>query len=192
MFCLLFTTACEEKIYQIKILKDLETMNVGSKKNVKISNKGNYQVVYQSSDPEIATVNEQGEITGLKEGTAVITASVAEGNQMVTMTVRVNEVAKKVESITLGDLKEDEIPAISTPKMNIYVNESKTIKATILPEEVDNNALYWKSRNPLVVTVDQNGKITGKKQGTAVVVAFAKDGSGKKGLIEITVSKKAK
>ena len=167
-------------------------MNVGKTKTVKLSNKGNYQVLYQSSDSTVASVNEDGEITALKEGTAVISASVAEGNQMVSMTVRVEETEKKVESITLGEINEEEIPSITSPKMDLYVDETKNIKITILPEDAANKEIYWKSRNPLVATIDQQGNVTGVKDGKVAVVAFAKDGSGVKGLIEITVTKRPK
>ena len=190
--CLLFVTGCEEKIKEIKMLKEVETINVGSKKSVKLSNKGNYQVVYQSSDSTVASVDSNGEITALKEGTAVISASVAEGNQLVNMTVRVNEVAKKVDSISLGDLDESQIPAITTPKLGVYVDQTKQIKSVVLPEDAENKELYWKSRNPSVATVTQEGKVTGVKAGNVVIVAFAKDGSGKKGLIEINVTKRPK
>ncbi len=188
--CLFLTTACEEKIKEIKILKDVENINVGKTKTVKLLNEGNYQVIYQSSDSTVASVNESGQITGLKEGTAVITASVSEGNQMVSMTVQVNETLKKVESISLGDLDESEIPAISTPKMDLYVNETKNIKLNILPEDAFNKEVYWKSRNPLIALVDQQGNVKGVKDGSVVIVAFAKDGSGVKGLIEVNVTKK--
>ena len=190
--CLFLTTACEEKIKEIKMLKDVETINVGKTKTVKLSNKGNYQVIYQSSDSSVASVNESGQITGLKEGTAVISASVSEGNQMVSVTVKVNETEKKVESISLGDLDESQIPAISTPKMDLFVEETKNIKVNILPEDAENKEIFWKSRNPLVATVDQQGNVSGLKEGKVIIVAFAKDGSGVKGLIEVTVNRKNK
>ena len=43
------------------------------------SNATNQSVTFASSDPEIATVNEQGEVTGVKEGYAYITITTADG-----------------------------------------------------------------------------------------------------------------
>lgn len=52
-----------------------------------------YTVVYSSSDPEVATVNEKGEVTGVSCGTAIITCTVTAANGTVladacTVTVR--------------------------------------------------------------------------------------------------------
>lgn len=62
-----------------------------------------------------------------------------------------------------------------------------SLKASISPQKASDKNLIWTSSNKKVAAVGKNGVVTGKKKGTAVITAFATDGSGKKGIYRITV-----
>ena len=66
---------------------------------------------------------------------------------------------------------------------SIYVKENVVLKATIVGKDTKAN---FSSSNTDVATVDSNGKVTGKKAGTATVTAEA---NGVKATCEITVKK---
>lgn len=60
--------------------------------------------------------------------------------------------------------------------LDLFVGESYTILATVLPTNATNQALVWKSSNPSVVTVNQNGIVTGVEEGSATIIAINYDG----------------
>lgn len=49
------------------------------------------------------------------------------------------------------------------------------LKAEIAPSNATNQAITWKSSNPSVATVDQNGKVKAQKPGQTVITATAAD-----------------
>lgn len=74
----------------------------------------------------------------------------------------------------------------------IAAGKKLTLKATVLPNNASNKKLIWKSSNPKVATVTQNGIVTLKKKtgGKKVTItATAKDGSKKYAFWKITSMK---
>ena len=65
---------------------------------------------------------------------------------------------------------------------------SQTLTVDIAPSDAYNKELQWSSSDTAVATVDQTGKVTAKKTGTAIIYAAAKDGSGKQGSCSVLVS----
>ena len=87
----------------------------------------------------------------------------------------------KVTSIRLSGLSKQ-----------IAAGKKLTLKATVLPNNASNKKLIWKSSNPKVATVTQNGIVTLKKKtgGKKVTItATAKDGSKKYASWKITSMK---
>ena len=66
--------------------------------------------------------------------------------------------------------------------------KSLTLKATVLPGNANNKSVTWNSSNEKVATVSSKGVIKTVENGKAVIVAKAKDGSGKKASCKKTVS----
>lgn len=64
---------------------------------------------------------------------------------------------------------------VSSSAINVGANE--TLSATIAPANATNKNVTWTSSNPLVATVDSNGKILGVSAGTAVITITTVDGS---------------
>ncbi len=69
-------------------------------------------------------------------------------------------------------------------------NPTLQLTAMVTPDDATNPAVEWCSSNPKVAKVDQKGKVTALKKGSAVITCKAKDGSGVKATCKITVKNK--
>jgi uncharacterized protein YjdB len=65
---------------------------------------------------------------------------------------------------------------VSQSLMNIPVNQSAQLTATIIPNNATNQSISWSSSSPSMATVDQNGHVTGMAQGSASISVTSADG----------------
>ena len=164
----------KNKISAITFNNDTVDIFIGesSKLDVKVEPAGlrNYNLNWSSSDPSIVDVDEHGNITGLKNGEAIITAS--SGNIESECTVRVITI---VESVSLSE-----------NRITVDVEETNELIATIKPSDATNKNVIWESSDPTIATVDSNGVVTGVKAGSAVVTVKTLDGN-KEAICNVTV-----
>lgn len=128
-------------------------------------------VSWASDDETVATVDENGVVTAVSAGTATITCKAVKGNAVAQLTV---EVYEPVTGIT-----------VSGTDSVLWVGEETTLTAEVLPENATNKTLVWSSDDESVAVVE-NGVVTAKKAGTALISAASFDGKVK-GEYEITV-----
>ena len=131
----------------------------------------NKNVTWSSSDEAVATVSD-GVVTGVKVGTAEITAKTVNG-LTAKATVTVEEIP--VTNITLP-----------TKEASMTIGGTMDLKPTIEPADATNTHISWSSSNPDVATVDANGRVTAKGAGTATITGTA--ASGVKVTLVVTVS----
>lgn len=115
-------------------------------------------VTWESDDPSIATVDENGVVTGKSEGVVVIRGTLQNGMEIsseVTVTII------PVDSISFED-KEITILKGKETLLNVLINPSNAT-------EIEN--IYWESSDDTIITVDENGRIRGLKAGTATITA---------------------
>lgn len=115
----------------------------------------NQNVTWISSDENIASVDDNGNVTLNNVGSAEITAKTEEGGFKSTCKVEVIE-NKPIESITLDE------------NVELELGSSVKLKPVIKPN-ISGLNLKWTSSNESIVTVDENGVVTPKKKGEAVV-----------------------
>lgn len=129
---------------------------------------------WMSNDNSVATVN-NGRIMGVGTGNCTVTASSTDGsNVFAHLKLHVSPIL--ISSISLKDIE-------------IVVDQSSPLKATIVPANATNKELEWTSSDSSVVTVNSNGVVTGKKEGgKAIITAKAKDGSGLKSACTVKVN----
>lgn len=80
--------------------------------------------------------------------------------------------------ITPAPVKKIEAQSIKLNKKKVTVVKGKTVKlaATISPADTTDRTVKWKSSNKKVATVDKNGRVKGKKKGTATISATTSNG----------------
>ena len=67
------------------------------------------------------------------------------------------------------------------------IGNTLTLTATVLPADATDKRVSWSSSGDAVATVDASGKVTAVSNGTAIIKAEAKDGSGKYASCSVTV-----
>ena len=67
--------------------------------------------------------------------------------------------------------------SISSSQLILYMNETATLIATIHPIDADNKTVIWTSSNNTVATVDEDGRVTAIKQGTASITVTTEEGN---------------
>jgi alpha-L-fucosidase 2 len=80
--------------------------------------------------------------------------------------------------------------SLDSASATLTVGDTKTLVATVLPAAASNKTLTWSSSANDVATVDQSGKVTAIKAGTATITAAAQDGSLETATATITVNAK--
>ena len=138
----------------------------------------NQNITWASDNPEVATVNEKGKVTGIKAGKAVITVITEDGEKTATCKVTVKD-----KEINVTEVK------LNKTETTILVGASETLVATVLPENATNQKVSWKSSDEAVATVDDKGKVTGIKAGEATITVTTEDG-GKTATCKVTVTDK--
>ncbi len=61
--------------------------------------------------------------------------------------------------------------------VTLAVEETKTLTATVAPEEATNKKVKWSSSDEAVATVDKDGKVTAVAAGTATITVTTEDGN---------------
>ena len=125
----------------------------------------NKRVTWQSSDEKVATVDENGKVTAVGNGTATITATSVSGSYTATVSVTV-KIPVEIQKLTIEAEKET----------LTKIGESTELKVKIEPENADLQKLIWKSHNEKVAIVNENGKVTAVGNGTAEITVTTEDG----------------
>lgn len=120
-------------------------------------------VTWSSSDDNVCSVDSSGTICAMNAGTAEITVKTKDGNYTAQCTVTV---VIPVTGVTLN--KSD---------VTLEKGSTETLTATVVPADATDQSLAWTSSDQAVCTVDQNGKITAKGNGSAVITVTMFDGS---------------
>ena len=118
-------------------------------------------LTWRSDKPEVATVDQDGNVRAVKAGVAVITVSVSE-TVFETCTVTV------VSRVTGISFDVDEL--------EILPGESHQLNVTVLPENASVPDVNWSSDNAKVAKVSDTGLVTGHSAGVATIHAVTRDG----------------
>ena len=133
------------------------------------------KVVWSSSNAAVAKVSEDGVVTAVKPGSAVITATA--GSVKATCTITVANPVVKVTGIK-----------ITASSRSIAAGKKVQLKATAAPSNADNKAVTWTSSNKKVATVNSKGVVTfNKKAGGKKVTITATSADGSKKYAKITL-----
>lgn len=112
-------------------------------------------VKWSSSDTDVVVVRNNGKITAVGLGTAVITAKAGEKSATCKVTVKPVE----VESI-----------ALNKTYLTLNLDESETLTVIFTPENVTDKTVTWESSDPNIVTV-KDGTVHAIARGTVTITA---------------------
>lgn len=138
--------------------------------NVTVSpnNATNKGVIWSSNDTNVVSVDQNGNIKALKEGTAKIRVTAQDGSgKYVEASVTV-ESSKPTNVLVTG-------VSLNASTVKMYVGQSYQLIHTIKPSNATNKGVTWSSSNTNVVGVS-NGKIVGKSSGKARITVTTNDG----------------
>lgn len=124
--------------------------------------KSDFKIEWKSSDSETASVKD-GIVSALKEGKAIITATAGDKHAECQITVTSKPVP--IEGISL-----------SSTDISLKKGDGMTLHLTITPENATDKTVTWKSSDESIVSVNSEGSIQAKKEGTAYIMVSAADG----------------
>ena len=136
-------------------------------------------LTWDSEDSDIASVNEEGYVTGENEGTTYIIASYKENGRSVKNKCQVNVTSKIVEIENL---------AISQNNVTMKVGSTFLVQVEVTPTDAKVDNLVYESSDTTVATVDEYGYVSAKAIGTTTITAKTSDGRLSSS-IEVTVTK---
>lgn len=148
----------------ISLNKNELAMKIGDRMVLKAtmiqSSLANSQIVWQSSDENIALVDNKGNVTAIGNGKAIIYAKSAENNQLsaqcnVTINTPVIGIKLSNSSVNLSTLENYNTVQLS---------------AIITPDNAMDKTVTWISDNPNIAIVDKNGLVTAVSKGKANIV----------------------
>ena len=164
------TVTVEEKTTTMITLDKTEiTLTVGNTEQLTAKvNPETETVTWGSSDPDVATVSDDGLVTAVKAGTATITAALADGK----------------EATCAVTVREETSISLNKTETTLTVGETEQLEATVNPET---ETVTWTSSDTDVATVSKTGLVTAVKAGTATITAALAD--GKEATCVVTVQK---
>ena len=168
-------------VEKITITGAPESMKVGDKAALSAAiqpeDATNQEVVWESSHPEIISIDKDGNIEAKAEGNAEIRATAADDPAVSDLVqIRVQPLVIPVESIVITGVPQA-----------MEIGQKVTLTAEVLPENATNKAVAWTSSNPEAVSVI-NGEIEAKAPGSATITATATDGTNIAASAQITVN----
>lgn len=138
------------------------------------SNATNPTVEWESSNEQVASVNECGVVTGISSGTTTITCKATDGSG-VKASCEVT-VLNMVKSIVLNKTSG-----------TLYTKKTMQLSPTVSPSDADCKTVEWSSNKTSVAKVNANGLVTAIAPGTATITCKATDGSGVIATCKVTV-----
>lgn len=138
-------------------------------------------IQWVSADPNIVSVDQDGIITGISEGTTTVTGTMPDGSSN-TCTIVVSGYMSGIRpDPDPGPEPEPELEftSLTLPKkITFYVGGSEWLEPEYEPSGengVDEGLITWQSSNPKVATVE-DGLVTGIKSGTVQIIAMTPNG----------------
>ena len=142
------------------------------------SNATNKGVTWSSSNTNVVSVDQNGNIKALKKGTAKIRVTAKDGSGKYAEASVTVESPKPTNILVTG-------VSLNASTVKMYVGQSYQLIHTVKPSNATNKGVTWNSSNTNVVSVS-NGKIIGKSSGKARITVTTIDG-GYSAYTDVTV-----
>lgn len=149
---------------QIEVNRTDVSLKVGdsTRINVKLIDADSSDLIFESSNTSIATVDNNGLIRGVAAGNCVITVSVSESVSVsVNVVVEADNVAATGVFVTENHVKRT-------------VGETYQIVPTVIPKTASDQNVVYKTTNNSIADVSETGLITFKSKGSCEVIVYLK------------------
>ncbi len=140
------------------------------------ANTTNPKLSWTSSVKRVASVDANGKLTALSEGTTTITCKTTDGSNL-----KATCVVTVTNGIKVKTLK------LNCKTINWEVGKSASFRATVTPSNATNKTLRWTSSKPKVATVSQTGLLTAVSEGKTTITCQTTDGSNLSVTCAVTV-----
>ncbi len=120
-------------------------------------------IVWTSANEDVAVVDQQGNVTAVKQGNTVITAKVAG-------TTQIQECSVFVKDRLAEEIKLNITDAV------LCIGDTLQLIGEVLPWNATNKNITWYSGDSSVASVDKNGLVTAFEPGGVSIVAQTEDG----------------
>lgn len=121
------------------------------------------EVAWESADSGVASVSEDGVVSGIAVGSTTVSASV----DGVVAVCRVNVVAKPADEVL-----------VEPSELSVVKGETYELKATVLPEDADDKRIVWSTEDSTVAAVSSEGVLSAVGVGTVKIYAACGDAVG--------------
>ena len=128
-------------------------------------------ISWKSDNPAIATVTDKGKITGISVGTTTIRATLSNG-QSAACTVTVNPIKVTSVSVTPGTV-------------TLTIGGERQMTGRVYPKNATYPGITWKSADPSIATVDQNGLLRAVGVGKTEIIVTSEEGKERR--VKVTV-----
>jgi LAS superfamily LD-carboxypeptidase LdcB len=135
--------------------------------------------IWVSSDNTVATVSDEGWISGIKEGTCVVTVY-SKANPSVSANI----------NVTVTDPSKVSEIKLSKYEMDLVIGTHDISYVTMLPMTATNIDEVWTSSNPAIASVDSWGNVYALSEGSCTVSVISKANPAVKADIKVTVRSK--
>ena len=171
------TVTVYNPVTQVKLNRTSLTLSLYEQKTLtatyKPKNAAHTMITWSSSNKKVATVDENGLVTGLAKGKCTITAK-SENGKTAKCTVTVNEyLPKRI--------------LIQKRYWTMNPGDEGQLECTFSPANTSDKTLIYSSSAPEIVSVDENGAFICHASGDAVLTATSTRASGVKEIAKIHV-----
>lgn len=141
-------------------------------------NTTNKEIIWDTQNSGIATVDQTGLVTFKKAGTVTISAQSKDNPLLITYcTFTIQDVVKNLE--------------LDYHDIEMYTGETRRLSYVLSPSNIDNPNVIWTSFDTSVVTVDDSGMVTAKGPGSTQIMIMSESNGSYFDICNVVVKQKA-
>lgn len=132
-------------------------------------NASNQEIIWSSTNEDVAMVDSNGNISFVGFGTGYITATTTDGNKKASCYFYITD-TKAHEIYLTSDYKENE-------NFFVGIGNNLQLKSIVYPTEALNKDVIYTTEDETIATVDANGLVHGVKEGKVKIVSTSAENS---------------